>query len=122
MRTRWHDALITLQPGESLRIHRGVGSTVAVFRGQLWLTQDGDLRDLFLGNGDSFTLDVAAPALLQAMGPTQLTLAAPALTRVPAAAGRLAWLGAGVGRFLAGADTSGGPQVELWPAVGRAAC
>lgn len=78
MQTTWTNALHSLQQGESLRIRGGVGETVIVFGGQVWLTQDGDLRDIFLGAGESFTLDVAAPALLHAVKSAQVMLAGPA--------------------------------------------
>jgi len=102
MQTTWREALHTLERGETLRIHGGLGSSVIVFGGRVWLTQDGDLRDIHLGPGESFTLDVAAPALLQALAPAQVMLAEPQQApRVQGAAERLrAWLGERLARAL----------------------
>ncbi len=118
MQTTWHDALHSLQAGEALRIHGGTGTTVIVFGGQVWLTQDGDLRDLFLGAGDSFTLDASAPALMQAVKPAQVMLAGPLPAAVATGPSTGPWqrLRSGLARTL-GAQRL---HVEHWPAPQRA--
>ena len=57
---------------EFLHIRGGEGQVVAVFDGEVWITQDNDLRDAFIGSGDSFLLDRPGPALVQALQPTKL--------------------------------------------------
>lgn len=64
---------IRLGQDEILRIDGGKGSTVRCEEGALWLTQDGDLRDLFLEAGQHYALDRAGPALISAYrGPVRL--------------------------------------------------
>jgi hypothetical protein len=118
MQTTWREALHSLQRGESLRLHGGVGATVIVFGGQIWLTQDGDLRDIFLGAGESFTLDIAAPAVLYATEPAQLMLAGPGSAGAPQGALKRAAERAQV--MLARALGTRHLHVERWPSVHRA--
>jgi hypothetical protein len=80
MQTNWRDALLSLNKGQLLRIRGGQGASVIVFGGRVWLTQDGDERDIHLCAGESFTLDTGTPALLQALAPAKVLLAEP-LTR-----------------------------------------
>jgi Protein of unknown function (DUF2917) len=42
---------LVLQPGEALRIENGSGLLLAVHSGSVWLTQEGDRRDIMLGAG-----------------------------------------------------------------------
>lgn len=52
--------------GQALRLQDADGWTVACARGSVWLTQEADTRDVFLGSGDRFTLDRAGLALILA--------------------------------------------------------
>jgi Protein of unknown function (DUF2917) len=65
-------ALTKLGKGELLRIHDGQGKGIAVFQGDVWITQEGDLRDVVLGAGDSFALDKPGLALVQALSDTRV--------------------------------------------------
>ena len=56
-----------LAKGEILRIDEAKGHSVIVVSGMLWITQEGDLRDVFLTDGDSFVFDQAGTALAQAI-------------------------------------------------------
>lgn len=60
-----------------LRIRRGRGQTVMVLEGLAWVTQDGDPRDIFVGAGESFTLDCPQMTLVQALEDTRLIVLAP---------------------------------------------
>ena len=64
--------LIELPRGGTLRIADGQKHVVDVFQGQVWLTQDGDLRDVFLEAGQSFTVDGPGLALLHAFEDSRL--------------------------------------------------
>lgn len=55
-----------LAPGQSLRVCDAVGSTVMCCAGTVWITQEGDLRDIFLTAGQSFTFDRSGLALIRA--------------------------------------------------------
>lgn len=66
-----------LAQGNLLRIEDGRGVLVAVADGEIWLTEENDLRDIVLGRGESFRLEQHGLALLYALRPTSMTLAAP---------------------------------------------
>lgn len=60
-------ALTRLDKDALVRIDDGRGRTVAVFQGRVWITQDGDPRDVILRAGESFTFDRDGTALVQAL-------------------------------------------------------
>jgi hypothetical protein len=47
-------------------LHSEPGRRVEVVSGSLWITQDGDLRDIVLQSGEAFDFDRAGDALLSA--------------------------------------------------------
>jgi hypothetical protein len=61
----------------TLRIADGQAHVVAVFEGQVWLTQDGDQRDVFLEAGESFNVKSAGVTLVQAMRDARLVVSDP---------------------------------------------
>jgi hypothetical protein len=70
--------LTDLPRGGTLRIADGRSHVVAVFEGQVWLTQDGDLRDVFLEAGESFNSGSSGVTLVQAMRDARLLVSDPA--------------------------------------------
>jgi hypothetical protein len=72
MDRQFDEALTRLEPGEFLHIRGGDGQLIAVFDGQVWITQDNDLRDAFIASGGSFLLDRPGAALVHALRPTKL--------------------------------------------------
>lgn len=56
-----------IQPGKSIRIQDGAGTEVCAVSGVVWVTQEGDQRDVVLEPGDRFTLDRGGLALLVAL-------------------------------------------------------
>lgn len=58
-----------------LKVRGGVGHTVVCHSGSVWLTQDGDSRDIILGAGEAFTLDRSGPALVQAFERSAISVA-----------------------------------------------
>jgi hypothetical protein len=62
----------------TLRIADGRAHVVAVFEGQVWLTQDGDARDVFLEAGESFNFESSGVTLVQAMRDARLLVSDPA--------------------------------------------
>lgn len=61
-----------------LRIRRGRGQTVMVLEGLVWITQDNDPRDIFLGEGELFTLDGSPMTIVQALEDSRILVFAPA--------------------------------------------
>jgi hypothetical protein len=62
--------------GSILRIDEGRGTLLRVNVGAVWLTQEGDLRDIFREANQSFLLDHDGAAIVYACRHTLLTLTA----------------------------------------------
>jgi hypothetical protein len=77
------DLRIQLDRGRTLRLSDALGATVRVTRGELWMTQEGDPRDVVLGPGDTFSIDRGGLSVLQALSAATVTLG-PAASHVPA--------------------------------------
>jgi len=91
---------IALQANELLNLDDARGSTVRVGRGQVWITQYGDLADHILDAGDSWAIERDGRTVLQAQRATIVDVTGPVASRlvVPVAAtpapGQLTeWLG-----------------------------
>jgi hypothetical protein len=57
-----------------LRIANGRGKTVTVSSGGLWITQEGDRRDHFVGPGGAFRIDAAGLTLISALRRSVISL------------------------------------------------
>ena len=58
---------IPLHSGQPLRLLNGYGRRITVLEGNVWVTQDGDPRDVVLRAGDDFRFDRPATAILSAL-------------------------------------------------------
>lgn len=93
MEIRSNASPVCLGKNQALSLFDAKGSQISCRQGELWITQDHDLRDIVLEPGQSFTLDRDGAALVSAMAPSSVQL------RVPTAgprglSGTLArWLG-----------------------------
>ena len=56
----------TLGKGTVRHLHAEKGRRVEVLSGSIWITQDGDLRDIVLQDGEAFDFDRPGDALLSA--------------------------------------------------------
>ena len=78
--------------GSMLRIEDGRGVVVEVKHGMLWLTQEGDTRDRYIGAGDWLRLDGDGLAIAGALKRTMVSISSaegadarqPVLVRDPA--------------------------------------
>jgi hypothetical protein len=64
-----------LKPNQLVKVRGGLGHSIVCHSGSVWVTQDGDLRDVILRAGESFTLDREGPALLQAFEQGAISIA-----------------------------------------------
>jgi hypothetical protein len=60
-------ASIAVHSGQPLRLENGYGRRISVLEGHLWVTQDGDPRDIVLSAGEDFRFDRRAAAVVSAL-------------------------------------------------------
>lgn len=56
-----------LAPGETLVVRNAAGNALTCCAGTVWITQENDVRDIFLAAGQTFTLDRPGIALICAV-------------------------------------------------------
>ena len=72
---------LDLARGEFLRVEDGKGIVLYVWEGELWITQERDRKDHYVGRGSWFRLDRDGDALVHAMRRASLTVTAPVASR-----------------------------------------
>ena len=89
---------VVLAKDQFISLNGAEGVRIASQRGSVWITQDGDLRDVVLQPGESVVLGRGTPAIVQAFEPALITIVDPAPRR---SAGRewLRRLRDGIGRL-----------------------
>ena len=65
---------VELRPNQFLRIDDAAGTRVLCLRGELWITQDGDLEDHFIHAGDALVLDRSGPTIVSASSPSRVLI------------------------------------------------
>jgi hypothetical protein len=66
--------LTRLGAGEFLKVRDGRGQRLEVLDGSVWVTQDGDPRDAFIGKGGSFVFDRSGLALVEALAESRMVV------------------------------------------------
>lgn len=66
--------ILALHASHAAHVNNAQGWTVRALDGSVWITQDGDIRDVVIGAGQSFVLDRHTPALLSAFGKARISL------------------------------------------------
>jgi hypothetical protein len=72
-------AHLSLDAREILTVRDGRGARVVCLSGVVWITQEGDLRDVVLRGGASFVLDRPGTALVTAVEVSRVRVEQPAL-------------------------------------------
>jgi hypothetical protein len=65
---------LCLKRNQVVTVRDGSGNSIVCDSGTVWVTQDGDPRDIILRAGDSFTLDRNGAALVQAFEPGTISI------------------------------------------------
>ncbi len=71
-------ASTSLRKGEALHLYHALGQRIEALDGRLWITMDGDLRDIVIDAGEGFTVDRGTDVLLSAMSDAHLVVLTPA--------------------------------------------
>src|SRR5262245_57588263 len=74
MSTAMRHQLTELPAHHMLRIVNGEDRVIAVFEGQVWVTQDNDPRDFILGAGESLSLDRPGLSVIEAFHDARVML------------------------------------------------
>ncbi len=74
MDTNQRHSFEELAAGAIHRVDDGAGTTIAVVRGRIWITQESDPIDRVLDTGESFCLDRPGLAIVQALGDASLLI------------------------------------------------
>jgi hypothetical protein len=67
-------ATVLLRAKQHMRIPNAAGWTVRAIAGSIWITQDGDIRDVVLEAGDTILLDRKGTVLLSPLGDARVCL------------------------------------------------
>ena len=68
---------VFLEHGGVLRVTNGAGLLVAAHAGTLWITEDGDQRDIIVTNGRSYRIRSGGLAIINALEHAIVTISAP---------------------------------------------
>lgn len=80
-----------LADGQALHLDDARGSTLRVVRGQLWVTQDRDPRDIVLEAGEAWTIERDGLTLATAQRDSVVVLAGTAAAKLRADGRRRSW-------------------------------
>jgi len=61
------DAIVRLNPENNLKLHGARGACIHVHWGDLWITQEGDLKDHIVNTGESFAVSRSGVTYITAM-------------------------------------------------------
>jgi len=82
-----NNSALLLNRWDTIELVDAAGATAALDQGCVWITMDGDRRDIVLCAGESWTVERNGRTLVQAEAPTTLRITGPVTDRGPAADG-----------------------------------
>ena len=87
MKIEFSSSGVLMAKDQTLKLPTAAGVRIASQRGTVWITQDGDRRDIVLSAGESVVLERTTSTIVQAIEPALITMADPvkASRRAPAA-------------------------------------
>jgi len=91
---------IVLDRGRMLHLDQAEGTRVINQHGVLWITQDGDPRDVVLRAGESFDLDRGTPTIVQALETATVLILEPMAPRPRSVVGRVRRAAAAIRRYV----------------------
>ncbi|MCA3180649.1 MAG: DUF2917 domain-containing protein [Burkholderiales bacterium] len=65
---------IELDGGQTLRLQDAQGASVVVVAGEVWLTQEGDPKDVVLAAGEGHVVERGGLSVLQALDDARVTI------------------------------------------------
>ncbi|HLE67728.1 MAG TPA: DUF2917 domain-containing protein [Burkholderiales bacterium] len=68
MRIELHSGGLRLHRGQPLKVHDGAGSTVCATEGSVWITEEGQPRDIVLEPGKCYRLREPGLAIVHPLG------------------------------------------------------
>jgi hypothetical protein len=68
MRLEMQSGALRLARGELLKVLDGVGATVCALEGSVWITEEGQPRDIVLGAGGCYRLRKPGLAIVHPLG------------------------------------------------------
>ena len=75
MRLELNQDELCMKRRQILNVRGGIGHVIACHSGSIWVTQEGELRDIILGAGESLALERKGPVLVQALEQSAISLA-----------------------------------------------
>jgi len=77
MKIEFSSSGVLMAKDQTLNLPHAAGVRIASQSGTVWITQDGDLRDIVLSAGESVVLERTTPTIVQAFEPALITIADP---------------------------------------------
>ena len=74
MKIRIEPGSICLARNQTLEIEQPLGFRIVCRSGSLWITQDGDQRDIIVESGDAFEFDRPGVAIVNAFKPATVSV------------------------------------------------
>ena len=103
-----NNSALMLERWDTVELIDAAGATAALDTGCVWITMDGDRRDIVLGAGQSWTVERNGRTLVHAEAPTKLRLSGPVANDGPESLWGRAW-SALQGWFVHGVDRQAAP-------------
>ena len=73
------NAVLELKAGQVITLDDAIGASVQARLGSVWITEEGDVRDIVLGPGEQRVIKRAGRTLIQAMQTSWISIRTPQL-------------------------------------------